>query len=291
MRFSLEQLEAFVAAVEEQSFSAAARKLKKSQAAVSTALTNLEVDLGTTLFDRSHRYPALTPEGRALLSDAMAILAHSKELQEKANGMYQGIEPKLVIAIDEAIAYEAIAGTFRLFEKHFPDLQLHFLRPSQTEIIESVSKGVSALGLVPYQASYPQGVVFRRIGNLSLVIVVRHDHALAGKRNVSLAELHDYRQILTALPPGESLISPRCWFVESYAAMLAMANDSLGWAILPKHFAKNALDSGQLVELHLSTFPVPTWNIGIDLVWSTETKHGKATAWMKAELSRCTLDV
>ena len=67
MRHSPEALTAFAEAATLGSFSAAARKLGKSQSTVSTAIANLEIDLGITLFDRSTRKPALTEHGRVML--------------------------------------------------------------------------------------------------------------------------------------------------------------------------------------------------------------------------------
>ena len=54
---SLDQLRAFIAAVDEGSFSAGARKLHRAQSAVSELVSNLEAQLGVALFDRSERYP------------------------------------------------------------------------------------------------------------------------------------------------------------------------------------------------------------------------------------------
>ena len=48
LRLSIEQLNAFYEVASERSFSAAARKLKKSQSALSIAVANLETDLGVT---------------------------------------------------------------------------------------------------------------------------------------------------------------------------------------------------------------------------------------------------
>ena len=45
MSFSLEQLKAFVTTIETGSFSAAARQMGKAQSVISTAVSNLEVDL------------------------------------------------------------------------------------------------------------------------------------------------------------------------------------------------------------------------------------------------------
>ena len=64
MPYSPESLQAFVEAAALGSFSAAARRLRKTQSTVSTAIAHLEADLGVSLFDRSGRYPQLTEAGR-----------------------------------------------------------------------------------------------------------------------------------------------------------------------------------------------------------------------------------
>ena len=70
---TLDQLRTFIAAVDQGSFSAAGRKLRRAQSVVSQALANLEAQLGVRLFDRSERYPKLTDEGRSLLVDARSV--------------------------------------------------------------------------------------------------------------------------------------------------------------------------------------------------------------------------
>lgn len=62
MRYSPEALTAFVETVAAGSFSAAARRLRKSQSTISTSIANLEADLGFDLFDRSARQPVLTAQ-------------------------------------------------------------------------------------------------------------------------------------------------------------------------------------------------------------------------------------
>ena len=54
---SLDQLRTFIAAVDEGSFSAASRKLRRAQSVVSETVSNLEDQIGVLLFDRSGRSP------------------------------------------------------------------------------------------------------------------------------------------------------------------------------------------------------------------------------------------
>jgi DNA-binding transcriptional LysR family regulator len=55
---TLDQLRTFIAAVDEGSFSAAGRKLRRAQSVASQTLANLEAQLGGKLFNRSARFGA-----------------------------------------------------------------------------------------------------------------------------------------------------------------------------------------------------------------------------------------
>ena len=66
MAASIDALIVFSEAAAAGSFSAAARKLGRSQSTVSTIIADLEIDVGVTLFDRTTRKPRLTAHGEAL---------------------------------------------------------------------------------------------------------------------------------------------------------------------------------------------------------------------------------
>src|SRR6185437_12837064 len=81
---SLDQLRAFIAAVDVGSFSAGARRLRRAQSAVSELVSNLEAQLGVLLFDRSERYPKLTSAGVQLVADARVVVANVDLLKARA---------------------------------------------------------------------------------------------------------------------------------------------------------------------------------------------------------------
>ena len=88
---SIDQLRGFIAAVDEGSFSAAARKLRRAQSAVSELVSSLEGQMGVTLFDRSGRYPKLTSEGAVLLADAKGVVAGLDFMKARAKGIAAGL--------------------------------------------------------------------------------------------------------------------------------------------------------------------------------------------------------
>jgi DNA-binding transcriptional LysR family regulator len=82
----LENLEAFVAAAESASFTAAARKLRKTPAAVTRAIAALEGRTGLRLFNRTTRAVALTEAGGRYLDQAKRALAEFAALELTAAG-------------------------------------------------------------------------------------------------------------------------------------------------------------------------------------------------------------
>jgi Bacterial regulatory helix-turn-helix protein, lysR family len=84
-----------IAAVDEGSFSAAGRKLRRAQSVVSQTLANLEGQIGVKLFDRKGRLPVLTEQGRALLAHARAVVGDMDLLKAHAKGLAGGLEPDL----------------------------------------------------------------------------------------------------------------------------------------------------------------------------------------------------
>ena len=82
MNDPLDGVSVFTAVVEAQSFSAAARALRRSKAAVSTQIQRLEDRLGVRLLNRTTRQLSLTDEGRAYYEHCRRIMAEAKEAED-----------------------------------------------------------------------------------------------------------------------------------------------------------------------------------------------------------------
>src|SRR5471032_3037280 len=122
---TLDQFRTFIAAVDEGSFSAAGRKLRRAQSVVSQTLANLEAQLGIKLFDRSARYPRLTEEGRSLLADARGVAGNVDEFKARARAMREGLEPELSVAMDVMYPMEALTRAAVHSRKTYPRSEEH----------------------------------------------------------------------------------------------------------------------------------------------------------------------
>ncbi|MBA2961992.1 MULTISPECIES: LysR family transcriptional regulator [Ramlibacter] len=103
-------LEIFLAVVEDGTMSAAGSRLGMSQAAVSQAVTQLEDILGTTLFDRSVRPPALTLVGNSVLRSARGVMASLRELEDAARHGASGRVPFLRLGMLDSFTSTAGAS-------------------------------------------------------------------------------------------------------------------------------------------------------------------------------------
>ncbi|MCE4546019.1 MULTISPECIES: LysR family transcriptional regulator [unclassified Caballeronia] len=291
MHLSLEHVTIFVAAARGKSFSETGRRLGKTQSAISTAIAELEIDLGVTLFSRDGRYPVLTPAGEALLDEADAILSRCVSLRERAGALTGEAETALAIAIEDAFPYAELAPVFDRLNDRYPGLRLDLLQPSTSQLLELVLSGSAVLGLGCARPNYPPGIGFCRLGHITLVDVAHHEHPLAKTPGVRFAQLADHLQLMlpaqtSHLLTTEYLKSPRRWHIQSEVALIELLKSGIGWAVVPRRLIEAELENGELRELQLQSYPFTEWTIGLDLIWRSDVKPGVIATWLKSEIAR-----
>ena len=83
----IDSVAAFVEVAERRSFTAAARRLARSPAAVTRAVGELETRLGVRLLNRTTRAVSLTEAGDRFLAGARRVLADLEEIERAAAGV------------------------------------------------------------------------------------------------------------------------------------------------------------------------------------------------------------
>jgi len=276
-----EQLEAFEAAARSGSFSAAARALGKAQSTISGLISNLEIDTGLALFDRSGREPKLTAQGRSLLQDVRALLNSYSRFEAKSRSLNAGLEESLTLAIDEsAIDLPQLVRGLENFYARFATVTLNLLHASGDSAARLVREGKADIGIVLSQSDYPEDFDFRGAGNCSFVLVAGVQHPLAQQEIVSSQDLHDHLHLRVSaageqgsLPEND--LSDRIWYLESYALFMSLLNAGLGWAFAPLHIARPHIDAGSIrvlpTDFQLTPYPYCT-----DLIWLRRRTLGPA---------------
>ncbi|WMJ69479.1 LysR family transcriptional regulator [Stenotrophomonas sp. 24(2023)] len=277
MPYSPESLQAFVEAAALGSFSAAARRLRKTQSTVSTAIAHLEAELGVDLFDRSGRYPQLTEAGHQVLGYAQEILAADQRLQQLSMRLAAPVEPRLTLVLSDVYQLDPGQRLLQRFAERFPDIALEWLDAEGHDVLRSVLDGRADLGLLPRQDQYPAELQVQPLAHHSeLAVYVARSHPLADAGRRAAGQLPRHRQIrLSAQADHQQAATGTSWSASDYLMVMEMAEDGLGWAQLPRALVQR-YDRGQLLELALPGWP---HRVHSDLVWRRDTPPGPAALW------------
>ena len=259
---TLDQLRTFIAAVDEGSFSAAGRKLRRAQSVVSQTLANLESQLGVKLFDRSARYPRLTEEGRSLLPDARSVADNIDGFKARAHAMREGLEPELAVVMDVMYPMEALTRAAAHSRKTYPHTPLRLYVEALGAVIEPVLDRRCSIGVVGSLPVISDELQMEPLLDVQFVTVVSPSHPLAARRGVVSASAagKQVQLVLTdrsVLTSGRDfgVQSPLTWRLADLGAKHAFLRAGLGWGHMPLHMVKADLDEGALVRIRVEGVP------------------------------------
>ena len=291
---SLDQLQAFIAAVDEGSFSAGARRLRRAQSAVSELVSNLEAQIGVVLFDRSERYPKLTPAGVLLVADARSVVANVDLLKARAKGISGGLESELSAVVDVLFPIEAIAESAREFKDRFPRTPLRLYVEALGGAYQPVLDGRCSLGVVGSLPMAPDSMTLERLQGVHMIMVAAREHALALVKGViSKADLSKHVQLVltdrSELTAGREfgVMSPLTWRLSDLFSKHAFLLKGLGWGGMPLHTVKQDLLEGRLIKLSIEDLPEESLVLPMSAAYLTAKPPGPAGRWLIERLKQC----
>jgi DNA-binding transcriptional LysR family regulator len=171
-----------------RSISKAAQLNDISQSAASQAVTELERELGISLFDRSTRPIAPTAAGKLYLSFCRDVLRRNDELQSELDLLRQKQNGKARIAAIYSVGLSEMSQIEARFEAKYPEgtLSVSYLRPER--VWEAVEQDEADLGLMSYAESSRE-IVALPWRKEEMVVAVAPGHRLAGRESVRAADL------------------------------------------------------------------------------------------------------
>ncbi|MBO8135367.1 LysR family transcriptional regulator [Dickeya fangzhongdai] len=291
---SLDQLRTFIAAVDEGSFSAASRRLRRAQSAISELVRGLEEQLDVTLFDRSGRYPRLTPAGTALLSNARNIVAGVDAMKSRAKGMAAGLEPELTVVVDVFFPIDVLTDAAKAFREQFPDVPLRVYVEALGAAYQPVLDRHASVGIVGFLPVTPPGIVTEPLARVAFAMVAAADHPLAALQGpIPRQELANHVQLVLTDRSEHSkgrefgVMSPKTWRLADLFAKHAFLLNGLGWGGMPMHTIQSDLESGRLVKLTIEDEPVNEPSMLMSAVYRIDNPPGPAGRWLIERMTAC----
>jgi DNA-binding transcriptional LysR family regulator len=200
LRFTLRQLEYFVAVGRAGSIAAASELVNVSSPSISTAIAQLEAEFGIQLFIRQHAQGlSLTPGGRRFFAEAKLVLDSAEGLHELASDIAEKPRGPINLGCLVTLAPVVLAALRRSFEAACPEARVSQAEASQQELLEMLQRAEIDVAIT-YDLEIPQDVGFEPLAALPPCAMLPAGHRLAGRSAVSLAELSDEPMVLLDLP-------------------------------------------------------------------------------------------
>ena len=286
---TLDQLRAFVAVAEEGSFSAAARKLKRVQSAISTSMANLESQLGVPVWDRSTKIPKLTDQGNALLGSARRVLAEVDGLRRLTAGMVLGVEASVSLCLDALFPLGALIDLSVAFAKAFPAVDLRIDTQVMSAVSARVLDGRATLG-VASPLGLVKGLERQALASIRMVPVVSPKHALAARSGrIPSKFFADCVQLVLSERSDDgvadqAVLSPRTWRVADLHTKHMMLRAGLGWGNLPEHVVRDDLRAKRLVAIQPAAWGKDEHTLHLSAVYRSDATFGPAHRWLLEQL-------
>jgi DNA-binding transcriptional LysR family regulator len=200
LRFTLRQLEYFVAVGETGSVALAAEKMHVSAPSISAAISQLEADFGLQLFVRKHaRGLALTQAGRQVMAKAAGVLAEAEAMNRLVGEISGQVQGELALGCLLTFAQILVPSLRRGFETRFPLVRIAHVERNQQEIIDALRSGEMDIALT-YDLAIPDDLQFVPLVALPPYVLLPEGHALAGLPQVTVEALRDEPMVLLDLP-------------------------------------------------------------------------------------------
>jgi len=180
-RFTLRQLEAFLAVAEVLSFTVAASRLGLSAQAVSQLVAELEDFVGFRLFDRTTRKVALSAAGRDFLGPAETVLRQVRGAESAADDLRNRASGVVRIGAPLVLASMVLPASIRDYAKARPKVVVRIRDVPVESLVDSVAAGDVDLAVGPDRA-VGDDVLAEPLFESAWVLWCSSSHPLARRR-------------------------------------------------------------------------------------------------------------
>ncbi len=276
------------------SLTRAAEELHISQPAVSNAIRQLETQLQTPLFKRTHKGMELTAQGGMIVFEDV----------ERALRLLDGVESRLTelncsatgtlrVGASETIFQYCLADKIVEYHKLYPQVKFELLSDISPRTIEQLRSDRCDVGFLNLPIENDDGIV------LTDTIMLLNDIFIAGKafselkgRELTVWDLQKYPLLLMEEKTvARSSFQHYCQSVgvnltpaieiDSWGFMKNLVVSGMGIGCIPREYALNKLKDGSLFELNVSP-AMPSRSVGIAL-----PKNGNLSFALRAFLALC----
>lgn len=262
----IQQIRQFVIAAESGSFRAAATATYRSDAAVSTAMTELEQQIGGLLFEKGQR-AKLTPLGQTLMPLFVELLRTHDRIVRDVKQTMRAERGLLTVAVVPFLAEEWFSSVLARFLKTHRDVTVRVIDQRSREARQMVSEGLADIAIVAHLGDDPR-LDFHPVSVDTFGVVCRADDPLTRRKtSVTWKDLgkrdligNDAFETVYSHGLGEWVENNVVVAVSSRFSMMDCVRKGIGITVLPRLTRPPSATDTAFVQL---TDPVLSRSIGI----------------------------
>ncbi|CQR71391.1 HTH-type transcriptional regulator GltC [Sporomusa ovata DSM 2662] len=237
---------AFLASVENGSFSKAAEALNYTPSGVSQLVNAFEADIGFPLLIRDKKGVRPTNDGLRILAAVREFLMQEEYIFQLASEIKGLITGEITIGTYSSIATHLLPGLIKQFQTNFPDITIHIMEGIREEITRWLDNREIDIAFLSYKA--PMEYKWISLYDDPMIAVLPPDHPLANQKAYPLEKCQEENFIMPGLGRDVDIIemlqcnglTPTIAFstLENFTA-LAMIEQGLGMSIMNELITKN----------------------------------------------------
>lgn len=264
---TLAQLRHFIALADSGSFTKAADRTRRSQAAFSRSIAVLEAGLGVVLVERSGHRNALTPIGRMVLAHARQVVAQADELHQVVRHHVSGEAGHIRLGLSATPSALLGAALLRMGAEYPAGMHIQLSRGPHAQQIDALrNRALDALvtDLRALPDAHPDLEV-HKLAALPTGLLVRPGHPLTRQKVFDVSDLAAYPVACTGVSAVVGRLMVQRFGPQAHADSLITLSSEVAQDLIDTVRDTDAvymgivapalplLRSGQLVQLPFST--------------------------------------
>ena len=182
------QLRVFYQAAKNMNFTAAAQKLYITQPAVTAHMKLFEDYCGLKFFKKRGRKIYLTSEGEALYHYTQKIFEYERHIEDLIDDLKDLKRGMLRLGTSKTYARYFMPSLISSFRDAYPHIKIHLDEGSSLDIMHSLLDLTNEVAVIAKVEDHTD-ICFIPFSQEELVLILAPEHPLAGKKDVTLAEL------------------------------------------------------------------------------------------------------
>ncbi|MBX3538145.1 MAG: LysR family transcriptional regulator [Chelatococcus sp.] len=241
---TIKHLRAFLSVARNRSFTRAGIELHLSQPTLTMIIRQLEDIVGASLFERTTRTIALTPEGSDFMPTAERLVYDFDMAIQDIQAAATRRSGRIGVALVHAVATKVIPDVLRFFTVDHPRIRLHLRDGNSSEVRRRVRRNEVDVGFCSKGEDDPE-LDFKPLFRDQMGLLLRRDHAIAkvrpplrwndveGTDFIGLTQDTATASLLTQLPAPTTLMSSPRFQVSMNSTLWALLEAGIGVTTVP----------------------------------------------------------